>query len=354
MDRMNGLLSLTVVQPVWAGGLIRAHNRRAEAGIKIARMEKRKRALTVVRDVKVYYYSAVLAEQLFKIADDLHRSMNTLHQLAEMAFNNGSGAVQKTEILKSRMVLQTITAFREEFRLGVNLAKSALLFIVGMDGEPVDLKLSENDLPFERRAIERDSVLGDFFRFNPDWRKIAHAMEAYEANIDVSKSEYWPKVALFGSLNYIANPYDKGTVSPQNKFSWSVGVGIEIPIFNGLHTRHHVREMKKELEKLKTGQILFKDGKGVEVKTVITEIDSLGSKVLSLKDSADAAHELSDLTFRAYRARVGAVKEVVEARMIESVARANYRRAVYDHLMKRIALEYLVGREIEEHLEVVK
>ena len=51
-------------------------------------------------------------------------------------------------------------------------------------------------------------------------------MKAAEAKIKEAKSGHYPKVGLFGNLVHIQNSYDEGIMTPQNKNSWTIGVGL--------------------------------------------------------------------------------------------------------------------------------
>ena len=55
-----------------------------------------------------------------------------------------------------------------------------------------------------------------------------------------------------GSVNMINNAYKYGLVSDVNKFSWTVGVGMQLPIFNGFRTSAEVDEAQYRLEKIKS------------------------------------------------------------------------------------------------------
>ena len=52
----------------------------------------------------------------------------------------------------------------------------------------------------------------------------------------------------------------------RDKQGWTVGAGVEIPLFSGFLTKNKVAEARARVSKIKEEQILLKEGIGLQIK----------------------------------------------------------------------------------------
>ena len=130
--------------------------------------------------------------------------------------------------------------------------------------------------------------------------------------------------------------------------SWSIGVGLELPLFNGMRTTNEVREARARLEKLKQQQFLLKEGIALQVKHIFIQLMSTQQQKVSSEAAANSSEENRALNERAYQEELVETKDVIEAQLIESLMKAQYRKALYDHLEARANLDFVVGKQITD------
>jgi outer membrane protein TolC len=201
-------------------------------------------------------------------------------------------------------------------------------------------------LPFIPAKAELKDLVSGAYSFNPDWARLDAGLEAAAAKIDEARSGHFPKIGLFGNLTRIENDYEKGIVTPDNKNSWTVGIGLELPLFNGLRTTNEVREATARLEKLKRQQLLLKEGIALQVKHIFIQLMSSQQQKVSSEAAAASSEENRSLNERAYQEELVETKDVIEAQLVESLMKAQYRKTLYDHLEARANLDYVVGKQI--------
>ncbi|MEZ4483388.1 MAG: TolC family protein [Syntrophotaleaceae bacterium] len=66
-----------------------------------------------------------------------------------------------------------------------------------------------------------------------------------------AQSGHYPKLAITGELHKWWNDYDAGMATDRNKEGWTIGVGMEIPIFSGFMTSNKVAETKARVAKMR-------------------------------------------------------------------------------------------------------
>ncbi|NVN92719.1 MAG: TolC family protein [Desulfuromonadales bacterium] len=347
MDKKNFVASLNATLPIYTGGQVSAIVRQAEQGMKAAREEARRTDLQVVYDTTRYYYGAVLARELIQIGRDALTRMEVTLELTENLYTKGSGKVKKTDYLRNKTVVEWLRTTVTALEANEQLARAALTNSMGMDWEsPVEP--APQELPFVPASADLKSLVSGAYSFNPDWARLEAGLDAAAAKIDEAKSGHFPKIGLFGNLTHIENSYDKGIVTADNRTSWSIGVGLELPLFNGMRTTNEVREAKARLQQLKQQQFLLKEGIALQVKHIFIQLMSTQQQKVSSESAANSSEENRALNERAYQEELVETKDVIEAQLIESLMKAQYRKALYDHLEARANMDYVVGKQITD------
>jgi outer membrane protein len=350
MDKKNFYTTLSATIPLYTGGQVSAIVKQTEQGIKAAKEEARRTDLQITHDVTRYYYGTVLARELVQIARDSLARMEVTLELTEKLYTQGSGRVKKTDYLRNKTVVEWLRSTLKELEGREQLAKAALTNAMGFHWD-APVEPSAREIPFTSAKAELKDLVSEAYLFNPDWATLDAGLMAAEAKIKEAGSGHLPKIGLFGNFTHIENSYDQGIVSKENTNSWNVGIGIEIPLFNGLRTVNEVREMRARLGKLKEQQVLLKEGIALQVKHVFIQMMSAQEQKSSTEAAALSAEENRALNERAYQEELVETKDVIEAQLIESLMKAQYQKSLYDNVEARASLAFIVGREITEMIQ---
>lgn len=345
MDRENFVATLGATLPLYTGGKITSVVRQTKAGIRAAGEEIRRSDLQIVHDTTRYYYGAVLARELVEIARDALARMQVTLELTETLYTGGSGRVKKTDWLRNRTVVEWLRSSVAALEANEQMARAALVNSMGLPWD-TQIEIAEKKLSYAALQLDLKDLVGDAYRFNPDWGRLDAAIGAAAARIDEAKSGHFPKIGLFGKLTRIVNSYDSGIVTPANKNSWMVGVGLELPLFSGFQTTGEVREASARLAKLKEQQVLLREGIALQVKNHFIRLMSLQTQKEASEAAANSAEENRALHERAYRDELVETKDVIEAQLVESLVKAQFRKVVYDNLEARADLDFTIGKEI--------
>ena len=347
MNRENGVASVNVTVPLYTGGQIGSVVRQAEQGVKAAEQEVRRTDLQIAYDVTRYYYGVVLARELAEIGKETLERMDVTLKVTENLYKNGSGKVKKTDYLRIKTVVEWMRTAVRSLEANEQLARAALTNAMGVSWEnPIDPALHE--LPFNPATIALKELVNGAYSFNPDWASLEAGLDAASAKIDEAESNHMPKVGLFGNFTHIENSYDQGIVTTSNKSSWVVGIGMEMSIFNGLRTTNEVAEAKARLHKMTQQQFLLKEGIALQIQQIYIQWMSSQEQKASAEAASMAAGENRSLNERAYREGLVETKDVLEAQIVESLMKAQYRKTLYDNLEARAKLDFVVGKEIAD------
>ncbi|RQW87386.1 MAG: TolC family protein [Geobacter sp.] len=345
MDRQNFVASLNATLPLYTGGKISSIVRQADQGLRAAKEESRRTDLQVTYDTTRYYYGAVLGKELLTIGRDTLARMEVTLELTENLYTKGSGRVKKTDYLRNKTMVEWLRSAVSSLEANEKLAKAALTNSMAIPWD-TPIEVAAENLPFTPVRRDLHDLVSESYRFNPDWARMEAGLTAAEAKICEARSGHLPKVGLFGNLNRIENSYDKGIVTPENRNSWSIGIGLEIPLFDGLRTTNEVREAKARLAKLKEQQLLLREGLALQVKHLFIQLMKAQDQQTSTESAAISAEENRSLNERAYQEELVETKDVIEAQLMESLMKAQHLKTLYDHLEAQANLDFVVGNEV--------
>ncbi len=334
--------SLKMTYPLYTGGKISALQKQAKLGIQIAGEKDKRTKQEIIFDIKKYYHGVLLAKGVARLLDDTSQRMELLNDLTKELYEGGSENVKKTDYYRTQLASSMLKAISTEMNSNAKLAKSALVFAMGIDPKS---KLSLQNIKADIATLQSLSYfMQEAYKHNSELVTLTKALEIYDAKVDEANSEYKPNVALFGSLDKVNNNYDGGMSNDQNDNSWTVGVGASWNLFNGFRTSNEVSEAKLNKLKLKEQHNMLKNGLALQVKKAYFDNVSNRKQVEILKNTVQTAADNRDLNTRAYQADMAETKDVVEAQITEAQITAKYLKVLHDKALSSANLDLIIGR----------
>ncbi|MGL1932857.1 MAG: TolC family protein [Desulfotalea sp.] len=350
MDEDTLQVSLEVQWLLYDGGMRKGYSEQALGQVEMMKQESRRTDLQIVDSVKRLYWGAVLARRLHQVGQDTLARMEATLRLTEAMYKAGSGKVKKTDWLTNKIMVETIRSMVAVLEKNEKISGAALANIMGMSWDatviPTDTEIAF--MPFHDNLA---GLVGGAYALNPDWGKIEAGFHAAEGALRTAKSGHYPKVAVTGELHKWTNDFDGGLVTDENKDGWSVGIGIEIPIFSGGLIQGHVAEAKARIARIKEEKVLLKEGIGVQIRNAFLSIDAAEKSYNASLEALDASEENRKLNIRAYQHGLAETEDVVNAQLMEAMMAAQYYKVSYDHVVMKSQLNLLVGTEIIKRIQ---
>ncbi len=350
MDPNSFITSLNATWLLYDGGMRKGYREQAKGGLEMARQEARRADLEITDSVKRLYYGAVLARQVHQIGKDTLARMEATLNLTETMYKEGSGTVKKTDYLDNKVMVETLRSALALLEKNEEMAQGALANTMGLPWNH-SVKPSAQEMPFTPYAENLDHLVSAAYQFSPDWARVDAGIRAAEGAVRTARSGHYPKVALTGELHRWWNDYDAGLSTSRNKEGWMVGVGMEIPIFDGFLARRKVEESRARVDKIKEERILLKDGIGLQIKDVFLSLNAAQKSYQATLDAMKSAQENRELNTRAYQNELVETEKVIRAQLVEALMSAQHYKTRYDHLALQSRLTLLVGTEVMKQLE---
>ena len=353
LDPDNYQASLSATWLLYDGGMRQGFREQSQGLVDMMKQESRRTDLEITDSVTRMYYGALLAAQLYQVGNDTLARMGATLNLTETMYKEGSGAVKKTDWLGTKVMVETLRSMVALLEKNEAMAQAALANTMGLSWNE-SVKPADTEMPFTPFAGNLDHLVGDAYQFNPDWNQIEAGIRAAEGAVRTAQSDYYPKLALTGEVHTWWNEYNAGVATDVNKEGWSLGAGIEIPLFSGFLTKNKVAETRARVAKIKEEKILLKEGIGLEIKDAFLGLNASEKSYQATLDAMTAATENRDLNTRAYQSELVETEKVIRAQLMEALMQAQLCKARYDHLALQSQLNLLVGTEVMKRLQNAK
>lgn len=234
---------VTVMEPVYAGGKIRAYNKIARYAQDLAQMQltTEQQEIIVTTD-KAYWQIVSLAnkEKLTQNYVELLRTMtdNVDKLVAEGMATNADKLSVKVKLNDAELTLIKV-------QNGLALSKMLLCQSCGL---PLDTNIILADEELEDVVIpvyNPEYTEEDIMNNRPELQSLDIATKIYDKKVNIARSEFLPTVAVFG--NYIVtNPSAFNGFENEFHGFYNFGVVAKVPLFHFGEGYNKVRKAKSE------------------------------------------------------------------------------------------------------------
>lgn len=347
IDKQNIAANISASLPLYTGGLRGAMTQKAYQNITAAREAARRTDLELTRNVQRFYYGAVMAHQLLLLADETAERMVATEKQTERLYKTGTGLVKKTDYLRVKSVNSMLLSTRAEIRCRYQKARTALNHAIGVDAPTVVIP-SDVQLPIWTDPPAAEKLINHAQQNNPDIARIHAGIAAAQAGIKMARSAFYPKVGAFASYTHFENDLDSGLMDPINKDSSTIGLVLNMPLFEGFRTMSSLSEANKKLEKLKLQQDELLDGLRLQLELALIDWTQASEQVKVIKEGLSAARENRNLNERAYQENLVDTRDVIQSQLLESMLKLQQIQAQYECITCWGDINFIVGGQQHE------
>ena len=236
--------AVTLTQPLYMGGKIRAYNKITKYAEELARQQHSTGMQDVILSTDQAYWQVVslvhkkrLAEGYLELLRKLESDVDKM--IAEGVATKADGLSVKVKVNEAEMTLTKVED-------GLSLSRMLLCQLCGLDlTQPITLAdETEEDLGepgIAAKQIDMEAV----YAVRPEVRSLELATKMYEQKVNVTRSQYLPSLALMGS--YMAtSPSVLNSFEKKFKGMWNVGVMLSVPLWHWGEGIHKVKAAKAE------------------------------------------------------------------------------------------------------------
>ena len=207
--------------------------------------------VSLLGNVATTYIGIRTLESQIEIAKSNIATQRHALNMAQTRFNEGS--TTQLDVYQAQDVLATTEAQIPQLELQMAQGKNALLVLLGMPPQSLNLILSESSgIPASSNAVVV-GIPADLLRRRPDVRAAELLAAAQSAQIGVAKADLYPAFSLFGTLGLSATNAPGNTIGDfftYKAVSFSFGPSFTWNIFNYGRITNNVRVQDARLQAL--------------------------------------------------------------------------------------------------------
>lgn len=310
-------------------------------------------------NVASYYLQVLYNKELLKVAELQVALDNEQVSKTEAMVNNGKVPLSQLYDMKAQLAKDEATLVESRNNVSLALLDLAQSLELERSNKNFDIETPEQvDVVAENMGslLPPDHIYENALTFKPQIKEQEYLLASAKKNLNVARSEYYPKLNLGASYS---NGYyhssmggefvDTRSFSEQLKQNGQniIGFSLSIPLFNRLQVRNSVRQAKvnirnQELMLENTRKALYK-----EIQQAYFNATAAQEKYTASGKSVVASKEAFEYAQASYEAGKSTVFEFNEAKTKYAQSLAEQAQAKYDYIFRAKILDFYNGVEIK-------
>ena len=332
--------AITLTQPLYMGGKIRAYNKITKYAEELAQEQHHGGMQEVIMSTDQAYWQVISLVNKKKLAEGYLKLLQQLDSDVKKMINEG--VATKADGLSVRVKVNEAEMTLTKVEDGLSLARMLLCQLCGIDlSSPITLA-DENmeDIPLLTTDPHFD--LSTAYENRPEIRSLELATQIYKQKVNVTRAEHLPSIALMG--NYmVTNPSVFNSFENKFKGMWNVGVMVQIPIWHWGEGIYKTRAAKAEA---RIAQYQLQDAREkieLQVNQAAFKVKEAGKKLVMSSKNMEKAEENLRYATLGFKEGVIATSNVLEAQTAWLSAHSEKIDAQIDVKLTEIYLKKSLG-----------
>ena len=242
--------ALTITQPIYMGGKIKAMNEITRYAEQLARLTRNRKAEDLIYEVDAAYWQVVslrekqkLAESYVQLVESLERDVNNMLK---------EGVATKATLLSVDVKVNEAHVDLTKVNNGVVLARMLLAQLCGLPVNEQFVLADENGEDPDISSLQPERIdMQDVYSRRNDVNSLVLATKIYDEKAKVARAEMMPTVAAIGAA-HTSNPNMYNGFKNRFGFGFSIGAVVKIPLWHwgGLSNKYKEAQAEARLKRI--------------------------------------------------------------------------------------------------------
>ena len=249
--QMRGMYmaGISLTQPLYAGGQIKAGNELAAIGRDCAEENRKKTRMDVLANADRAYWNFIAVGRKVRMLDAYKRQMDTLY--AQMEASLAAEMVTENDLLRISAKRSEIDYQWQRARNGADLCRLALCNVLGC---PLETEIEATDTVPD---VELPLQMVESTAMRPELRLLQKQVEAKEQQVKMARADVLPKLGLSAGYMYYGNvklemPTEQGAFTQSFDDGISlVMASLSVPVFHWGQGLKKVKKARLDVENAK-------------------------------------------------------------------------------------------------------
>ena len=332
--------AITLTQPLYMGGKIRAYNKITQYAEELARQQHNSGLQEVILSTDQVYWQVVSLVNKKKLAEGYLKLLQQLDSDIEKMI--AEGVATKADGLSVRVKLNEAEMTLLKVEDGLSLSRMLLCQLCGIDlSAPIVLE-DETIENIPLLSVDAQFDMEMAYANRPEIRSLELAREIYKQKVNVTRAEYLPSLAFVG--NYIvSNPSVFNSFENKFRGMWNVGVMLQVPVWHWGQGTYKVKAAKSEARMAQYQLEEAKEKIELQVNQASFKVKEAAKKLVMAENNQDKADENLRYATLGFQEGVIATNNVLEAQTAWLKAQSEKIDAQIDVKLTEIYLQKSLG-----------
>lgn len=290
----------------------------------------------VIEKVSTAYYQVFSQQQKLEAVQSSYESTLKARNIIKSLFENG--LAKKVDLDRTNVNLTNLETNRSQLKNAVTLQENALKFYMGMPIEE-PISLVKEDVQINPQLLT-DQINTDN---RTEVRVLEKKKQLLQYNVKATQAAYYPTLSLIGNYAWqgFGPKFPIGPGKSQGVY-WSdyasVGLSLNIPIFNGFLTKSKVDQSKIQLETLEQDLKDTKLNMSLDYRNAKAQMENSLDAIKNQTANMELAQTVLDNTRSNYQYGLATLTELLDAENALVQAKNNYSNSLYDYKVAEVQL----------------
>lgn len=341
-DAASVALQLKMTQVLFLGGKLINGIKAVDRYRSIQRLSYEVEEQNLVLKTTEIFYQCLLAEKLAKVQADGLAIANRHLQRVEDFFTEGM--VSEFDLLRARLEVAKLQPQVLQAENNYQLALAAFKRHLG--SEETGLKPEGEFVLPPDWELELEDALSAGNRDRTELELADIATQVAEIKYNAERGNYLPNIALQADYSLYTAADDFSIERDDFGSRYSIGIGIQIPLFTGLSNTSKRRHAKSEFYQAKLQQRDYEDLIALEIKQNWQSWHHALENYQAQTQNIRMAERSLELAQARFESQVGIQLEVFDAQITLSGIRLQYLNSVYEVIINQLKLKKSIGIKI--------
>ena len=338
MDYKVGMVymgGITVEQPIYMGGRIRAAYQMAHHGQLMAEANRTLTATEVILKTDEAYSLLVKAQEMQEVARSYHALLQELMKNVEIAHRHG--LKPKNDVLKVQVKLN-------ESELNIRKADNALrlaqMNLCHCIGQPLLTEIHTTGRFPEVEAT--DALQTSDISLRPEVEILDHQVEIARQQLKLTRSEALPQIGVMGNYSYM-HGVEMNHRTLFDKPQFTAMLNVQIPLFHFGERANKIKAAKAQLQQVKLKRDNLNEQMLLELAQAANNLDEAQLECEIAERSLAQADENRRVSRSQYEAGMESLSDHLEAQTLWQQAWQTHVESRYQLYLKYIAYQKAAG-----------
>ncbi|WCM43067.1 TolC family protein [Flavobacterium sp. CBA20B-1] len=290
----------------------------------------------VIEKVANSYFEAYKTDSQIKTIDKTIANTTRVRDVIKSLFDNG--LAKKIDLDRTEVALNNLKGTRQQLVNALQLQENALKYLIGMDMNQ-DIELPNNTFEVTKHALVDESVT---IENRTEIQLLEKQTELLTLNKKAIEAQGYPSLSINATYGYLGFGEKLPWFQTLPNAAWSnfssIGLNLNIPIFNGGSVKAKVKQAQVALDRLEADKRDVRLGLDMSLKNAITQLNNSLITLNIQKENVNLAKEVLDNIENNYKFGLATLTDLLDAETQYADAQNNHTNALLDYKVAEIQL----------------